>query len=250
MIVRFFILFAAILLGACNSYKSKLSQQNEEPVSPAAIDYAFVNAKVFQPRCVRCHSSGGGNKGDVNLETYENVIANIAEIETAALVEQSMPPKRAGGPLGTFEQGILRAWIDAGAPRVAGGETAPKPQPTPELPPPPGPGEEPLPTPPVEANPVVVEPTWDSIYTHIIEPKCVKCHQAGEKAEDYPLTDRAYVTDEANMLVKAGRPDESDIYTAITRTDKHMMPPPKSGITLSDHEKEAIRIWILNGAKD
>lgn len=242
MTARFLILFATILLGACNSYKSKQSAPEGDQVAPAAIDYAFVNAKVFQPRCVRCHSSGGGNKGDVNLETYENVIAHLVDIENVALVEQSMPPKRAGGPLGAFEQGVLRAWIDAGAPREAGGETIPTPSPTPE---------EPVPTPPpVIVSPVIVEPTWDSIFTNIIQPKCIQCHQAGEKAEDYPLTDRGYVTDEANLLLKIGRPDESDIYQAITRTDKHMMPPLKSGKTLSDQEKEAIRIWILNGAKD
>jgi hypothetical protein len=78
----------------------------------------------------------------------------------------------------------------------------------------------------------------------------VKCHKAGEKAEDYPLTDRAYVTDAANLLLTPGNPDESDIYTSITRTDKRMMPPAKTGMTLSAQEKDAVRLWIINGAKD
>lgn len=249
MVRRFLILIAALAVMACNSYKSKLQPQDGGNVTPASIDYAFVNAKVFEPHCVRCHSLAGGNKGDVNLETYENVIANLAHIETVSLVDISMPPKRAGGPLGAYEQGILKLWIQAGAPHDAATEPvptpapAPSPAPAPELPPPAEPTPAPAPAP-------IVEPTWDSIYANILEPKCVKCHQAGEKAEDYPLTDRAYVTDEANLLLKAGNPDESDIYTAITRQDKRTMPPPKTGVTLSQQEKDAIRTWILNGAKD
>lgn len=119
MIAKILILFAAVSLVACNSYKSKIQPRGEEPVTPASIDYAFVDAKVFEPHCVRCHSAAGGDKGDVNMETYENVIANLAGIETTALEEMSMPPKRAGGPLGAYEQGILKMWLDAGAPRDA-----------------------------------------------------------------------------------------------------------------------------------
>lgn len=249
------ILFAALTMAGCNSYKSKLQPtENDSTVIPAAIDYAFVNAKVFQPKCVRCHSSAGGNKGDVNLETYENVIAHLADIENDVLVEKSMPPRRAGGPLGAFEQNVLKLWIDAGAPKDAASEPVPTPEPTPESTPEPTPTPVVTPTPIVTptpvANPVTVDPTWDSISKNIFEPKCTKCHQAGEKAEDYPLTDRAYVTDEANLLVKVGKPEESDIYIAITRQDKKTMPPAKTGMTLSEQEKEAIRIWILNGAKD
>lgn len=250
----FLVLIAALTVVACNSYKSKLQPQNEGNVLPAAIDYAFVNAKVFQPHCIRCHDMAGGNKGDVNLETYENVIANIDDIANSALVEKSMPPRRAGGPLGEYEQNVLKLWIDAGAPRDARSAPVetPTPEPTPvptpsELPPPPAP---PTGTPPPQPQPVIVEPTWDSIYTNVFEPKCVKCHKAGEKAEDYPLTDRAYVTDAANLLLIPGNPDESDIYTSIMRTGKGMMPPAKTGMTLSAQEKDAVRLWILNGAKD
>lgn len=257
----FLVLMAALTLAACNSYKSKLQPPDEGNVTPASIDFAFVNAKVFEPRCVRCHNLAGGNKGDVNLETYENVIANLEGIESSTLVEMTMPPRRAGGPLGAYEQNLLKLWIAAGAPRDAqsgpienpGTEPTPEPTPTPtpdptpsELPPPPGPGTPPPPTP----APVIVEPTWDSIYANIIEPKCVKCHQAGEKAEDYPLTDRAYVVDPANLMITAGSPDDSEFYTSIVRTDKRMMPPAKTGMTLSQQEKDAVRIWILNGAKD
>lgn len=242
MTAKILILFAAVSLVACNSYKSKMPARGEDQVTPASIDYAFVNAKVFEPHCVRCHSVAGGNKGDVNLESYENVIANLADIEATALVDMTMPPKRAGGPLGAYEQGVLRMWIEAGAPLNAHTPAEPTPTPTP-LP------AEPSPTP--DGKPaVIVEPTWDSIYANILEPKCVRCHREGRKAEEYPLTDRAYVVDEANLLLKAGDPDQSELYTSVIRQDKRMMPPAKTGMVLTEQAKEAIRIWILNGAKD
>ena len=78
-----------------------------------------MNAKVLSPRYLRCHSDAGGNKGDVNLETYENVIANLDDVENEALNKKTMPPRRAGGPLSDYEQAILKLWIEAGAPRKA-----------------------------------------------------------------------------------------------------------------------------------
>lgn len=274
MAQKILILIAALVLAACNSYKSKLHPEDEgdsNNVTSAAIDYAFVNAKIFQPKCVRCHSSAGGNKGDVNLEAYDSVVSHLADIKKAALVERSMPPKRAGGALPASDQNILKMWIDAGAPLnaeepgpaptpTATPEQKPTPSPTPEVSPTPVTGQPPAqpptqpPQPPVvtpEPTPfVVVDPTWDSISKNIFQPKCVKCHQAGEKAEDYALTDRAFVVDENNDILVAGDPDNSNLYKAITRTDKKMMPPARTGITLSDQEKDAIRVWILNGAKD
>lgn len=241
MRVIFSVLLVALALTACNSYKSKLQPQNQDMVLPSSIDYAFVSDKVFSPHCVRCHNIASGNKGGVNLETYENVIANLQAIEDTALIEKSMPPSRAGGPLGEYEQNVLKLWLDSGAPRDAhSGPANPTPAPTPM---------EPVEEPSTGAAPLV-EPRWDSIYTHIIEPKCVSCHQVGAKAEEYPLTERTYVIDESNLMIKAGNPEGSELYTSIMRTDRRMMPPAKTGVTLSEQEKDAVRIWILNGAKD
>src|SRR3989338_6419887 len=104
-------------LIACNSYESKIHRGDDGPLNAAAINYQFVNAKVIEPHCIRCHDLVGGNKGEVNLETYEDVIANLATIEETVFIDESMPPQRAGGPLAAYEKSILRMWIDAGAPR-------------------------------------------------------------------------------------------------------------------------------------
>ncbi|MGZ3796234.1 MAG: c-type cytochrome domain-containing protein [Pseudobdellovibrionaceae bacterium] len=230
-------------LLACNSYKSKVNGEPQEDITPASINYAFVNAKVFQPKCFKCHSLAGGNKGDVNLETYENVLAKLGDIQNEVFVEGSMPPAEAGGPLGEYEKNVLKMWIDAGTPRTAGEGPAPLPAPSPAPKP-----TDPV-TPPVN-DPEVIGANWNEISKKVFEPKCIKCHQAGEKAEDFPLTDKDWVSNPANEMIKPGEPDKSPLYVAITRRDRKVMPPPKTGMTLSTQEKDAIKNWILNGAKD
>jgi len=237
------VILSATLL-ACNSYKSKLKPTTQEPLNAASINYQFVHEKVFEPFCIRCHGGEKGEKGDVNLRTYEQVIANLKTIEEVVFIDQSMPPEDEGGPLAAYEQSVLRMWIDVGAPREASPSNplpSPTPSPTPEE-------AEPLPTPTI--GPDFVDPTWADIYNKIFEPKCIKCHADGKKAEDYPMTDQAYVIDPANLMVTPGNPDESEIYKSIIRNDKRKMPPPKENMTLNDVEIAAIKLWILNGAKD
>ncbi|WP_413290426.1 c-type cytochrome domain-containing protein [Bdellovibrio sp. HCB337] len=254
MLRRFLYLALGLwLLTACNSYVSKKAPVSEETVTPASISYQFVNTKVLAPRCIECHSASGGDDGDVNLETYENVVSHLPEIAETVFIDESMPPKKAGGPLGAYEKSVLRMWIDAGAPREAGAAPAPVPTPTPdpETPPPPGPPEgTPPPQPTPLPTPEFVDPTWQDISKKIFEPKCISCHKPGEKAEEYPLSDMAYVVNPANLMVVAGNPEDSELYISVTRQDKRVMPPPKTGVTLSPQEIDAIRIWILNGAKD
>ncbi|HEY8270678.1 MAG TPA: cytochrome c [Pseudobdellovibrionaceae bacterium] len=233
MNLKSFFFISAFSLLACNSYKSKVESQPEDTVAPSSIDYAFVNDKVFQPKCFQCHSLAGGNKGGVNLESYDNVLVNLADIQIDIFTEDSMPPLSRGGPLGAYEKNVLKMWLDAGAPHDEKPALEPEPTPTP---------------PPV--NPVVIGANWNDIYKNVFEPKCIVCHQAGEKAEDFPLTDKDWVVNPANGLVKAGSPPDSSLYVAITRTDRKVMPPLKTGMTLSAEEIDAIKSWILNGAKD
>lgn len=49
--------------------------------------------------------------------------------------------------------------------------------------------------------------------------------------------------------VVPGKPDKSLLFAQITSTDPdELMPPPKSGKTLSDHQKQLLRQWIEQGA--
>lgn len=83
------------------------------------LTYQYVTDHVFRPRCYQCHSYNGGNKGKVNLESYDNVFALRSKIYSVAIVRKIMPPKRAGGPLSAQEMQILSDWLMAGAPMSA-----------------------------------------------------------------------------------------------------------------------------------
>ena len=146
------ILTAALSLVACNSYKSKIHNEDTGPITASAIDYQVVHDQIFAPYCLCCHSASGGNKGDVNLETYQNVIDNLDDIKTAVLVKQAMPPKRAGGPLASNLQQLLSTWINAGAPLDAGAVT-PTPTPAPIVTPTPVASPSPSVTPALDASP-------------------------------------------------------------------------------------------------
>ena len=83
------------------------------------IDYEMVNTTVIKTSCLGCHSQAAGNKGDVNLESYEGVSSELADIKTDIL-DGSMPKiKRNGGkPLTEIQKQIVLKWIDKGAPRT------------------------------------------------------------------------------------------------------------------------------------
>lgn len=226
-------------VSGCHMDISKLP-----PVSPAGPEgdmqpgfsvptYSYVYAQVFQPYCISCHSNGGGNPHGVNLETYENTIQNLSDIETQALVNQAMPPT---GPLPTFAQEILQQWINGGAPEN-GVVDVPGSSPTPA----PGasPAPVPSPTPIVSPTPPPnLQPTYSLLALNIFTPKCVICHGPGGAESSKPLNSYAAIMG----YVTAGNSSGSTLYQKIS-TGK--MPPTGP---LSQAEIQAVGAWIQNGA--
>ncbi|NJL24846.1 MAG: hypothetical protein HC902_06540 [Calothrix sp. SM1_5_4] len=86
--------------------------EGESISSFAAVNFETVKRVVFQNYCFRCHSTAGGNRGGVNLETYANVRPILAEIKWQ--VETGNMP--ADGPMPVSEQNLLLQWIADGAP--------------------------------------------------------------------------------------------------------------------------------------
>lgn len=80
--------------------------------TPVKIDFAYIREKIFEPRCFKCHSEKGGNRDDINLETYENVKPIVQEI-LAAVKDNSMPRK--APPLSDSDKALLEKWISEGA---------------------------------------------------------------------------------------------------------------------------------------
>ncbi|MBC7715255.1 MAG: hypothetical protein H7177_18055 [Rhizobacter sp.] len=88
-----------------------------DPTTPIQfITYEMVNTQVIKPRCLGCHSDAGGNRGQVNLETYENVAAEINTIETE--IKSGSMPRPKNKPLTSEQKDLILKWIANGAPRT------------------------------------------------------------------------------------------------------------------------------------
>ncbi len=93
--------------------------QNPPQVPPQppviVLNYENVQKEVISPRCLKCHSDVGGNDGDINLETYENVVAVINLVESE-IRSGSMPRPRTK-PLTPEQKELILSWISIGAPK-------------------------------------------------------------------------------------------------------------------------------------
>lgn len=104
-------------LFACN-YSNKNAempvQLTEERINALALEsnYESVNAKVLAGQCLQCHSAAGGNAGSLNLETYQNIRANLNQIMYRVLETKDMPR---GGLTGA-DYALMEMWLHAGAP--------------------------------------------------------------------------------------------------------------------------------------
>lgn len=226
----------------CHMNISKVPAQGQDSsqgdIEPgfSVPSYTYVQTQVFQPYCISCHSNAGGNPHGVNLETFENTVQNLSDVETEALTNQTMPPS---GPLPSLAQQILREWIAGGAPE--NGVVDPDPSPGPS----PGPTPSPYPatSPPPTASPTPppsIQPTYSSLAQNIFTPKCVACHSAGGSEASKPLDSYSAIM----KYVTAGNPTGSAIYQKIS---SGKMPP--SG-PLSSGDIQEVETWIQNGAQN
>lgn len=103
-----------------------------------------------------------------------------------------------------------------------------------------------------------VDPTFSSISTNIFQKRC-SCHQSESFGTPFLLTpDMAYQnlrqlsTEQPNLFrVDPGNPDKSYLYLKITGAEGITLERmPKGGPYLSSDQIEAIRQWIVDGAKN
>jgi uncharacterized membrane protein len=84
------------------------------PAGPEVLDYATVKTQVIDRACLKCHSAPA-NRGDVNLESYQEVLKNIVDIKMD--VADGTMPKRS--TLTPEQKNLILDWIAAGAPETA-----------------------------------------------------------------------------------------------------------------------------------
>ncbi|MFN8792627.1 MAG: c-type cytochrome domain-containing protein [Bdellovibrionales bacterium] len=95
-----------------------------------------------------------------------------------------------------------------------------------------------------------VEPTYESLYNLVIEPRCLSCHKPGGRAEDYPITTYdELINGPLESVIIPGNPQASTFFRVVQPGARRPMPPPSLGLRpLSSTEIEVLRQWIQSGA--
>lgn len=187
-----------ICLSGCY-YNTRL----QDPVVDPAFDsvetmqlmnnYKSIQQNILQARCLNCHSEAGGNKGQLNLETYSSIKKNLNQIAFRSLEKRDMPE----GGLPEGEYALLKMWIESGAPEKNTEN---------------------------DLNPVITGPLdWTTIQGKILTQRCLDCHSGGQPEANLNLTDYDQFKSKAvqimdRVLVKQDMPPEP--YPALTAQQK------------------------------
>ncbi len=146
------ILIFSVYMVGCNYNVTKNSdggEQGQNIKSIAVLDYQTIKKAVIEPQCLSCHSNSGGNKGGLNIETYESIKSNLNQIYYRSIEVGDMP--EGGLPLNSKE--ILKVWIENGAPVQA-----------------------------TEGSGIVQGPlSWSLVKNKIIGYKCLECHSGAKQ---------------------------------------------------------------------
>ena len=84
----------------------------------------------------------------------------------------------------------------------------------------------------------------------ILSDKCLACHGPDASARKAGLRLDDAESARANGAVVPGKPEDSEVLRRVLSADpQEVMPPPKTGKTVSPRERELLRAWIAAGAK-
>ena len=244
------IIFLLLLLAGCSLRKSDpmnldggAAVEDTTLFQTDKLDYKIIREQILQKHCLSCHSEKGGNKGDVNLETYETVFENRIQVR-AEVFAGSMPPERAPNlKLSKAQSTAVIDWIDAGAKKDATDTTPPVVVEPPVVEPPPA-VEPPIVEPPatVEPPPVGPPPTAEfyfaDVFESVIKTNCLKCHSAAGKNKGNLNFETYKNVFDSRFEIK------SDI------EDRQMPPKPPKGMPLTDEQRNLILNWLERGAPE
>jgi mono/diheme cytochrome c family protein len=189
------------------------------PTPPSQdLDFATIQARVLRPHCMNCH----GNFGDYTT------VKNKIDIIVDKVRTDQMP---LGSKLAADLKTILFQWAADGAPQTG---TGPNPNPTP-----PTPGPVPVPVP--------LEPTFKSINFHILQKKCIACHNPNGRARFLDMSSYQAIRANQGRLFDFRRPERSDIVDEITDDEEPMPPRSSSFSPVTAQELKTLIQWIRNG---
>jgi len=122
----------AFLWVGCGGASAKITPDQAKALPPPAarkIDFAKEIKPIFEASCIKCHGRGR-TKGDLSIESRDTLLkggesgpaivpgksaeSHLIELVAGLDPDSVMPQK--GKRLTTEEIGVLRAWIDQGAP--------------------------------------------------------------------------------------------------------------------------------------
>jgi hypothetical protein len=125
------LLSCGTLLAEPKTAESKIDESQLPPASTNRIDFARDIQPIFDTSCLRCHGpakpkSGfrldsratalkGGDDG-VDIVPGNSAKSPLIHFTAGLVEDMQMPPEGKGEPLTAAQIGLLRAWIDQGAP--------------------------------------------------------------------------------------------------------------------------------------
>lgn len=202
----------------------------------AAVTFSDVKS-VFQ-KCTLCHVQGSAFPPD--FMNYEVAFAKKDRLMDRVFVQKNMP--MAPVTLTDAELGLLKKWLEAGAPPEknqapsADVPAAPQPTPVPEVTPTPAPAPEATPEPtPVPTPSPELPPTNGTVFTFnkdiksIFQNRCSVCHSSSTGLPDW-----------TSYEVSKAKGDRL-MDRVVVRRDMPM------GMPMEDMERSMVKAWIENG---
>ena len=87
----------------------------------------------------------------------------------------------------------------------------------------------------------------------VLSDTCFKCHgfDAAKRKADLRLDTLEGATRDLGgyQAIVPGKPDQSEAFIRLTSHDDDLMPPAKSGLTLTPRQIEIVKRWIEQGAE-
>lgn len=147
-----------LLISACSYNVSKEKNTQEANLKMQSVsDYQSVRQFILGPLCLNCHSNSAGNRGGLNLESYESVKLKLNQIYYRSIELKDMPP--GGLDKNSFEG--LKGWIENGAQKQAS----------------------------LQSLNLTGPLAWQELKQQIFQYKCLECHSAPNPEGKLDLSD-------------------------------------------------------------